>query len=229
MRTGNFGLTPAPVASDGLGNADVAIACERRLIAAELHDTVFQPLVQMKLQLALLEHEMRGTPSLRAIQCASDLGDALDAASSSLRQLMAHFRAQMDPRGLMPTLYTLAESHQTLTGIDFRVEERAHDWALDRDQELQVFLILQEALTNIVRHAHAKSAQLLVERDGLRVCFTVDDDGSGFDPSKVSTGHYGLAIMRERAAQIGASLVVCLREGIGTRLTLTVPLPGGLP
>lgn len=229
MKAGNFDRELAPVALDRSGNAGVAVACERLLIAAELHDTVFQPLVQMKWQLALLEHEMRGTPSLRAIQCASDMGDALDAASSSLRQLMAHFRAQMDPRGLMPTLRTLAESHHALTGIDFRVEERAHDWALDRDQELQVFLILQEALINIVRHAHAKSAQLLVERGGCRVCFTVDDDGSGFDPSKVSAGHYGLAIMRGRAAQIGASLAVCLREGTGTRLTLTVPLPGGLP
>ena len=199
---------------------------ERRLISAELHDTVVQSLSQMKMRLALLEDELRAEPHGRAAQYAAEIRDALDRAYADARELMTKFRCQMDSRGLIEALGAVAESHQALTGVAFTVENRAGELPFDAEQQLQVFLIVQEALANIVRHAKAGSASLVIERDRGQLRIVIEDDGRGINVESSRPEHFGLDIMAERAANLGGELTVTARNIGGTRVQLLVPLEG---
>ncbi len=203
------------------------VITERKMIAGELHDSVVQSLMYMKMRLALLEDEMQSAPSARAAGYITDIRDALDDAYADIRVLLTQFRSRMDPRGLMTTLRAVAESHRARTGVDCTVDNRAGELALGAEQELQVFLIVQEALANVVRHAHAKSASILVERTAHSLKFAIDDDGRGICADGSHSEHFGVNIMQERAAQIGAELTFSARSGGGTRVLLQVPLAGG--
>lgn len=205
-----------------------SVISERKIIAGELHDSVVQSLMYMKMRLALLEDELLAVPAGRAAGYLADIRDALDNAYTDIRGLLTHFRRSMDPRGLMTTLRELAESHQTRTGVALIIDNRAGELLLGAEQELQVFLIVQEALANVVRHAHAKTASILVERHAQALHIAVDDDGTGVHTNGAPE-HYGLNIMQERAAQIGGELTLSARAGGGTRVLLQVPLKRGTP
>ncbi|MEO8103287.1 MAG: histidine kinase, partial [Betaproteobacteria bacterium] len=200
-----------------------SVVSERRIIAGELHDSVVQSLMYMRIRLALLEDEMHA-PAGPAPGCLADIRDALDSAYAGVRELLTNFRASMDPRGLMPTLTAMADAHEARTGIRLSIDNAAGALALGAEQELQVFLILQEALANIVRHAHAKSAFIRFERDSHILKISIDDDGSGIGAEHTMPEHHGLLIMHERAANIGGELTIAPREGGGTRVCLQVPL-----
>lgn len=198
---------------------------ERRIIAGELHDSVVQSLMYMRIRLTLLEDELRAAPAGAAPGYLSDIRDALDRAYAGVRELLTNFRARMDPRGLVATLTAMAESHELRTGVRLRIENKATELMLGAEQELQVFLILQEALANVVRHAHAKSASVCFERSPHMLHVMVDDDGSGIGTdNSMPEQHHGLQIMRERAANINGELTFSTRTGGGTRVLLQVPL-----
>jgi two-component system nitrate/nitrite sensor histidine kinase NarX len=203
-----------------------SVTSERKIIAGELHDSVVQSLMYMKMRLALLDDELQSVPVGRAAMYVADIRDALDHAYADIRGLLTHFRSSMDPRGLITTLRALAESHQARTGVALSIDNRAGEMVLGAEQELQVFLIVQEALANVVRHAHARTVSILVERDAQTLRIAVDDDGSGIHAVGQTPEHYGLNIMQERAAQIGGELALSLRAGGGTRVLLQVPLKG---
>jgi two-component system nitrate/nitrite sensor histidine kinase NarX len=203
-----------------------SVSSERRIIAGELHDSVVQSLMYMKMRMALLEDEVRAAPAGRAAEHLAEIRDALDTAYTDVRRLLTHFRSSMDPRGLMPTLRALAESHEARTGIALSIDNRAGDLVLGAEQELQIFLIVQEALANVVRHAHARTASIRLERDAEMLNIAVDDDGSGIRANCKGPEHYGLNIMRERATQIGGELRVSARSEGGTRVLLQIPLRG---
>lgn len=203
-----------------------SVVSERRLIAGELHDSVVQSLMYMKMRLAMLDDEVRAAPIGRAGQYVTEIRDAVDDAYTDIRKLLTHFRSSMDPRGLLITLRALAESHQALTGVVFAIDNRVGDLRLGAEQELQVFLILQEALANVVRHAHAKSVWLVIDGDTRTLRIAVDDDGCGIGLDSDRMQRYGVTIMQERAAQIGAELTFSARHNGGTRVLLQVPLVG---
>jgi two-component system nitrate/nitrite sensor histidine kinase NarX len=203
-----------------------SVISERRIIAGELHDSVVQSLMYMKMRMALLEDEVRAAPVGRAAEYLAEIRDALDNAYTDVRRLLTHFRSSMDPRGLMTTLRALAESHEARTGVVFSIDNRAGELLLRAEQELQIFLIVQEALANVVRHAHARTVSILIERDAEVLRIAVDDDGSGIHHSGDRPEHYGLNIMQERAAQIGGRLTLSARTEGGTRVLLQVPLKG---
>ena len=199
---------------------------ERKIIAGELHDSVVQSLMYMKMRLALLEDEIQAAPPGRAAGYVADIRDALDNAYTDIRGLLTHFRRSMDPRGLMTTLRALAETHQERTGVALSIDNRAGEFVLGAEQELQVFLIVQEALANVVRHARARNVLILVERDGQALQIAVDDDGGGIHTAGGSPEHYGMNIMQERTGQIGGKLTFTSRPAGGTRVLLQVPLRG---
>ena len=203
-----------------------SVSSERRIIAGELHDSVVQSLMHMKMRMALLEDEVRTAPVGRAVEYLAEIRDALDTAYTDVRRLLTHFRSSMDPRGLMPTLRALAESNEGRTGIALSIDNRAGDLVLGAEQELQIFLIVQEALANVVRHAHAQTASIRLERDAEMLNIAVEDDGRGIHAVGHEPEHYGLTIMQERAAQIGGELRLSRRPEGGTRVLLQVPLRG---
>jgi len=145
-----------------------------------------------------------------------------------LRELITYFRSRMDPQGLLHALREISDRFPDRTGIALEYTNRLPDLCLPPEREIEVFHIVQEALANICRHAHAKNASLVLDRKDRGYVVVVEDDGVGIDAysragDQDESGHYGITIMRERARRLGGELLLGSGMGTGTRLELTFP------
>ena len=203
-----------------------AAETERLRIARELHDETGQVLTAIKLELAELERLVGGSPSgTEAARRAADLaGRALQSIRATARGLRP---AVLDDLGFVPALRTLAEEFAGRTGV--AVDLQAAPVARSPGPEVQVALyrVLQEALTNVARHAAATRVEIGVDMVNGEVVLTVRDDGRGFDPEH-ATGpgdvRAGLAGMKERVVGAGGRFAVTSARGRGTRLEARVPV-----
>lgn len=201
---------------------------ERQMMAAEVHDSLGQSLAFIKMRLPLLEDALGACDQPRAAAYCQELRETASQAHASLRSLLTQLRAPMDPQGLTHALDTAVATfrHRCETQLHYANELPALN--LPPDQEGQVFHIVQEALSNVARHAGARQAWLRLERapDG-GVAVTIADDGQGLprqEPgSAVGGSHYGLEIMVERARRLGGSLSLGARPQGGTEVTLHLP------
>jgi two-component system sensor histidine kinase UhpB len=193
---------------------------ERKRVAQELHDEVGQTLTAVLLQLTDLAE--RVPPELR-----EEVVHAQEAARGSLedvRRVARQLRPEaLDDLGLASALASLARRFAAQTGV--RVERRiARDLpALSPDQELVLYRVAQESLTNVARHAHASRIELHVEQHGDGVRLRVRDDGSGLDGAEA--GH-GITGMRERALLVGGELRVADRRAGGVEVQLDLSTGG---
>ena len=192
---------------------------ERTRVARELHDEVGQTLTAMMLQIESL-----------AAKVPEDLRDELDElrettrlGAADVRRIAVRLRPEaLDDLGLPSALSVLATSfgeHAALR-IDRRLQRVA---ALTEEQELVVYRVAQEALTNVARHARASNVELSLEQNDDDVRLRVRDDGRGLPENALSSAT-GIRGMRERAMLIGAHLSISARERGGTELVLRVPL-----
>ncbi|MFA7268380.1 MAG: ATP-binding protein [Sterolibacterium sp.] len=221
-------------------NLRITLMGERQMMAAEVHDSLAQTCAYMKMRMSLLQEALCDQDTELASKYAGDVGQALDEAYLNLRELLSHFRSGMDPLGLLHALDRVAATFQERTGIGLEYLNRITDLRLSVDQEAQVFYILQEALANVVRHAGASRARLILEGVGDHYVATVEDNGKGRRDLFAHTHpggrieepahqHFGLTIMRERAQKIGGQIdIATLPEG-GTRVRLTFPVMAGRP
>lgn len=203
----------------------LALMNERRSMAAEVHDSVAQTLAFIKLRMPLLQEAIAGHDEAVASRYAGEVRRAVTEAHASVRELLTHFRAPVDPLGLRHALQSsIAEFEQT-TGIALAFSDRAPTLTLSPAHEVQLFRIVQEALTNIARHAGARHTWVTIDGGADAVEILVEDDGHGVPASGGSAGelHYGIAIMRQRAASLGGLIEIGRREGGGTRLRVRVP------
>lgn len=213
-------------------NLRVTVLNERQLIASEVHDAVAQTLAYMKMRLPLLQDAMLQHDDERSMKYFGDVKRAVGEAHASLREILTHFRTRMDPRGLVHALGAIAAGFFDRTGIALAFEHDAADLRLSVEQEIQVFLIVQEALANIAKHSLARQARLMIRQRPRQLEITVEDDGSGMaamallshERASGSQSHLGLDIMRERAQRLGGSVELSEREGGGTRVRLTLPV-----
>ncbi|MBL8491897.1 MAG: hypothetical protein JNM82_14040, partial [Rhodocyclaceae bacterium] len=203
----------------------------------EVHDSLAQTCAYMKMRMAMLQDAIGDGDSIRAGKYAGDVSQALDEAYGHLRELLSQFRNRMDPMGLIHALGELAAGFQDRTGIALEYENRLADLRLSVDQEAQVFFIIQEALSNVIRHSGATRARLTLEGAGDYYEATVEDNGKGgqgsfaianrtggFEEHPRLRDHFGLTIMRERARKIGGRVEVSnLPEG-GFRVRVTFPV-----
>jgi two-component system nitrate/nitrite sensor histidine kinase NarX len=132
---------------------------------------------------------------------------------------------------LLPNLAQYLAKYEKNYGIQTRLEgsETFTDGAFEPLVEVQLLRILQEALTNVRKHADARSVLIAFVLEDGQACITVHDDGRGFDPDLSSAGmeeHVGLRVMRERAAEVGGSLSLKSASGQGTELVVRVPVKG---
>jgi signal transduction histidine kinase len=203
---------------------------ERRRIARELHDETSQSLTALGLGLEAAGADLR-TGRRRALkQRLASLARVAGAAGEELDRLVVDLRpAQLDHLGLIATLRWSVARLRSRSGLDARLEVRREERRLEPEVETTLFRIAQEALTNVVRHASASRADVVLDfgRDSLTL--EVSDDGIGFDAEAISLSptSLGLVGMRERADLIGGRLEVRSRPGEGARLRVTVPLEGG--
>ena len=198
---------------------------ERQMMAAEVHDSLAQSLTFVKMRIPLLRDAMLEQDEHRALAYCDDVCEAVSQAHTSLRSIVTHLRTPMDPQGLVHALNARVDAFRRANPTELEFVNEIPDLKLEAEQEAQVFLLVQEALTNIARHAQAQHARLLIAPTSSgAIEILVEDDGAGLPQSMIpDTSHYGMEIMRERAGRIGGKLEVGQRTGGGTRIRLVFP------
>ena len=203
---------------------ELAIAQERNLVAQGLHDSIAQGLNFLKLQVHLLEDSIERDARDEVREVIQLIGAGLRESYDDVRELLMNFRTKLDEGELIDTLNNSAQRFHRQTGIEVSVDvdTRASGAPLPAEQQLQLLFIVQEALSNIRKHAQAKHVLITVENaDDFKLAVT--DDGCGFDVADKEAhkeAHVGLKIMHERAARLGARLTVTSSPGLGTRIAL---------
>jgi two-component system nitrate/nitrite sensor histidine kinase NarX len=201
----------------------LAIIEERNIIGNELHDSLAQSLVSMRLHVKLLGEMLYRKDVYNAQHEARRLHIALEEAHTSLRELLANFRSRMDERGLVPAIEDMVMRFEEETGIATYFQNECGEVILTPPQEIQVFRIIQEALANVRKHSDAHTARILLRSAGTdSYNLLIEDDGLGMAPA--SSSHrgeqVGLAIMRERAERLAGTLLIESEAGEGTRVSL---------
>lgn len=203
----------------------IRLASERQMLANEVHDSLAQGITYVRMRMNLLRDALRQGDELRARKYASDVDETLEVSQQRLRELITYFRTPMDPGGLVHALDAVVARFLDRTGIDLTLVNRVPDLHLPAEREVEVLRVVQEALANIARHAHATHAALCLERVNGNYVVTIEDDGVGVaaDGPGNRAGHYGIAIMNERARRLGGAIALTPNAMHGTRLQLTFP------
>jgi two-component system nitrate/nitrite sensor histidine kinase NarX len=194
---------------------------ERGIIARELHDSLAQSLSYLKIQATRLAVAL-GDPDDPAAPRAvlDEMREGINSAYRQLRELLTTFRLKMDDRGLGRALEATVEEFRTRGAVGIALDNRLPSALLTANEEIHVLQIVREALSNVIRHANARRASVtLCQVDGV-VDVEIEDDGCGIGPEQARTAHYGMTIMRERAASLDGSLAVTVAPGGGTRMHL---------
>jgi len=211
------------VQRDALRRAVQAQEAERRRLARELHDETGQALTSMLLGLAAVE---RAETADEARVAAGALRGLVVETLQNVRRLAVELRpSALDDFGLEPALRRLGQSVKESGALDVQVETRLGSERLLPEVETAVYRIVQEALTNVVKHAAAARVSIVVTRTPEKVALIIEDDGSGFDPSAARTAGLGLLGMRERVQLLDGSLTIETTPGSGTTLAVELPLP----
>jgi signal transduction histidine kinase len=198
---------------------------ERERIARELHDSIAQVLGVIHLRLRGLEPEVRDVPGNGVATEIADLAEIADEAYKDVREAILGLRESITSAdGLEGALGEYLRKFSRQTGIKTTLRcDGAARRALTPRSEVQLLRVVQEALTNVRKHAAANHAAVSLREDRGVVTLAVVDDGSGFDPSRLEEAldhGFGLASMRERVEQIGGTLAVHTAPGMGTRVVV---------
>jgi signal transduction histidine kinase len=198
---------------------------ERSEMARRIHDEVGQALTAAKLDLSLVQRKLGADPDAREKLNAAD--ETLSSAIEIVRGISMELRpAILDALGLFPAVEWQAGEFAKRTGMEFRCLFSPRPRRYETEIEVSLFRIVQEALTNVVRHAHANKVEIRSdEKDGLRL--TVLDNGVGISKdSVVDYRSMGLLGMKERARSIGGQLSVRAAQSGGTLVEVFVPRTG---
>ena len=202
---------------------EMAVAAERNLVAQGLHDSIAQGLSFLNLQVQLLEDSIDRNNQEEVSDTLTMLKMGVQESYDDVRELLTNFRARIDEGDFTKTLQTTLDKFRRQTGLNVAMQMTGTGAPLQSEQQLQVLFIVQEALSNIRKHAHAKQVTIKLENEqDFRI--SIADDGKGFDFSEASRkeGHIGLSIMQERAERIQGELSIDSRPGHGTKLDLFI-------
>lgn len=199
----------------------LALLEERAVIARELHDSLAQSLAYMKIQVSRLRTAMRDCAGEgRMVPVLEELREGLDSAYHQLRELLSTFRLKMEDAPLARVLADTVEEFADRGGLPIELDLAMERCPLTPNEEIHVLHIVREALSNVLRHAHASRARLALACDeGGRVEVTVEDDGRGI-VKPADLHHYGMTIMEERARTLHGELGFEPRPGGGSRVVL---------
>jgi len=199
---------------------------ERRTIARELHDEAGQSLTSLLYGLRVLERDQAGNPEASAR--AAELTRTAESVLESLHGLAANLRpASLEHLGLEAAIRQHLAGIGSSTGLQVRFKAHGLGGArLPSTVEIALYRIVQEALTNVVRHARATSVDVLAERREGRLVLVVEDNGAGFDTAQAAgSEQLGLLGMKERAEAVGGTLTVESAPSVGTTVVADVPFP----
>ncbi|MBN2493316.1 MAG: sensor histidine kinase [Deltaproteobacteria bacterium] len=196
----------------------LAVAEERNRLSREIHDGLGASLSSLIIQAEYLNNLAR-EPALKG-----EISELKETAEESIDELRRSISMLRDDFDLVPSFEEYCIHFGQRAGIEVEVDVRGKIPRLDAELQLAAFRVLQEALTNVRKHAKASRVQveLLHVEDRLRL--TVSDDGRGFDFKGNLQGHYGLANMRERARHYGGKVEIDSQAGNGCRISFEIPV-----
>ena len=210
------------VRRDALRRAVQAQEAERRRLARELHDETGQALTSILLGLSAVE---RAESAEAAHVAAGELRGLVVETLQSVRRLAVELRpSALDDFGLEPALRRLGQAMRERGELDVQVEARLGEERLPAEVETALYRIVQEALTNVVKHAGAAHVSIVLTRKQGSVVVMIEDDGRGFDLAESSVDRLGLLGMRERVQLLDGSLEIEAAPGAGTTLVVELPL-----
>lgn len=207
----------------------LSIMEERTRLANELHDSLAQSLASLKFQVRVLDEILHSGKEAELWHELELIENSLDEAYTELRELIAHFRAPVDKRGLVPAVEQAVERFRRDSGVNAFLQLEWDAANLSAEVDIQVLRIVQEALVNIRKHSEANAVRVLMRagKDGNYMVL-IEDDGIGIQDRVIDGGpgeHLGLKILQERAACIGGDLTIESETGEGTRIILLFTQP----
>jgi signal transduction histidine kinase len=198
-------------------------------VARELHDELGQVLTSLKLEFMWLVDEIKKGPPPPGVQTVNKLQSLIgliEVSIQSVRRISTDLRpAVLDHLGLAEAIRWEATKFEARTGIRCRLETNLESDLSDRARSIAVFRILQEALTNVVRHAHAGAVRIDLREQGKMLKLVVKDNGRGITRAEMSSVEsIGLLGMQERAKLVEGRISITGSPGRGTTVTLEVPM-----
>lgn len=202
----------------------LSIMEERTRLAHELHDSLAQTMASLRFQVRVLDESLRKGEEPTVWHELEQIENNLDEAYAEVRELITHFRAPIDKRGLVPAVEHLASRFRKQTGINVFLQQEWNIVQLPAAIEVEVIRIIQEALNNIKKHSQAHTVRVILRSEPQGSChILIEDDGVGIETANANDqeDHYGLNIMSERAKRINGKLKIESEPGEGTQISLT--------
>ena len=202
---------------------------ERARLAREIHDTLAQGFVGISSQLDAVAISLNGRVDLARKHLELARKMARHSLTEARRSMMDLRSSALEGQGLAAALSNAARQWTAGSAVKVELEVAGAQRELPEEMEQHLLRIAQEAVTNAVKHSHARGVRIRLELEPRRLSLLVSDDGQGFDPVEAFSeggGHFGLLGMRERAERLGGVLELASEPGHGTRVIVTVPLAG---
>ncbi|MDZ7804446.1 MAG: histidine kinase [Thiohalophilus sp.] len=208
----------------------LSIMEERTRLAHELHDSLAQTLASLRFQVRVLDETIRQGEEPSVWYELEKIENNLDEAYAELRELITHFRAPIDKRGLVPAVEHLVDRFRNQSDISIYLQKEWNVLYLPASVEVQALRIIQEALNNIRKHSQAHTVRVIMRSDVNGDCsILIEDDGVGMNilptSDRTSGDHLGLSIMDERAKRIGGTVRIESEPNEGTRVLLHFRYP----
>ncbi len=205
---------------------EAAVSQERHLLARELHDSIAQSLAFLKIQVQLMRDAIKTCDEPDVAKILEEIDAGVKESYGDVRELLLHFRTRTNIEDIEPALTTTLQKFEHQSGIKTALSIQGHGLPLAPDVQIQVLHIIQEALSNVRKHARASQAWLDVQQQPTWR-FEVRDDGIGFKPDtdQHDETHVGMRIMTERAQRIDATIDVISTPSRGSSVILTLPTP----
>lgn len=201
---------------------EAAVLEERKRLARDLHDTVSQQLFAIHMCASSLP-KLQQADGERAAAVLEQLIEMSNLAQKQMRNFIAQLRPmELEGRTLREALDKWFPDYCRQNNLQGELEWRLEE-PLSEAKEHQLFLIIQEAMANVVKHAKAKSCTLTLAETERQTMMTLVDDGKGFKPDAVGRSSYGLSTMQERAQKLGGTADIVSKLGSGTRVRVAIP------
>jgi PAS domain S-box-containing protein len=204
---------------------------ERRRLAIELHDELGQALMVLKLKMRAMQESMNDESVKLKGEC-DEMIRYINEVTENVRRLSRDLSPSiLEDLGISAAIRWLVEAFTKHSNIECFLEMTEIDNLFPREGQITIYRIIQECLTNIVKHSHATSVSVIINKLDEDVLFHIEDDGKGFhvqealgNPDKRGLG---LAAMQERVRMLGGSLYIVSKEGTGSSIIFSIPLSQG--
>ncbi len=204
---------------------EMAVSEERNLLAEELHDSIAQSLAFLNIQAQMLQDSLRREDMQEAQDELARIREGIQESYDDVRELLVHFRTRIEAGNVESAIASALEKFEGQTGITTELARLGEGRETPAQNAIQILHIVQEALSNVRKHARATQVKVTIERND-ECLIAVRDNGCGFDAQAASDDgdvHVGIKIMRERAHRIGGQFKIESVPGEGTTVTLGLP------